>query len=96
MIRQLDWTDQAACRLHIDWTPDARPTREDEAKMTRICDSCPVMRRCAQHAVESKAEGGYYAGVWVPAAVSNGGVSSGWLRAREQLKRIATTGRISR
>lgn len=33
--------------------------------MSAICSGCPVLVRCARHAVEGK-NGGFYAGVWLP------------------------------
>lgn len=84
----LDWVGDAACRLYHDWTPSERPQIDVEARMAHTCGRCPVLTACASHALATRAEGGYYAGTWIPNRVSCGRVGVGWVRARDQLREL--------
>jgi hypothetical protein len=60
------WEDLANCRGRHDlpWTPNFRPSFEDQRAMADVCSDCPVMAKCAQRGLG--AVGGFYAGVWIP------------------------------
>lgn len=66
------WKHDAACVEHpqLPWTGDVQPIPEFHREMQLICEECPVLLRCAKHALGSKrahgADGGFYAGVWLP------------------------------
>lgn len=65
------WRMRAVCYVETAdapqlWTPECRPTRDVRVHLERMCRRCPVRRACAADAVASEAEGGMYAGVWVP------------------------------
>ncbi len=88
--RAMRWQAQAVCALETSaapelWTPDRRPVGVVGAELGRMCGRCPVRRQCAQAAVDSEADTGLYAGVWVPER-SQG---QPWLAAMEQLRALA-------
>lgn len=62
----------AACLNHRDlpWTVDVKPQPQTLRRMREICHECPVLLKCAQRALHGNsgrgAEGGMYAGVWLP------------------------------
>jgi hypothetical protein len=86
MTHTLDWTENAACRPHPDWTAERRPEIDATERMAAICSGCPVRLRCAAYALDSRAESGFYAGVWVPPAKCGNRPSTGWRRARQWLR----------
>ena len=61
------WMADAACRWHVDlpWTDDLMPDMELHQTMNMICASCPVILQCSRHALD-EAQGGFFAGVWLP------------------------------
>lgn len=70
-VRGQAWRRQAVCFLETSdapelWTPDHLPGRTVRGHLEQMCRRCPVRRQCAAEAVSSDAEGGIYAGVWVP------------------------------
>lgn len=68
MLR-LDWMTHAACKTADDrlfFAPDGeqapeRIIREEKAK--RVCRRCPVMRDCAEYAVETWQRAGVWGGL---------------------------------
>lgn len=76
------WIDHALCKehQHLPWAGkksrtlddrEAEPTKEECAKMSAICDDCPVrLGFCAPYALTGHkgrgVDGGFYAGVWIP------------------------------
>ena len=66
MSRNMDWTVDAACSPNPAWTTESRPSKPVEESMRDICDSCPVIAKCAAWALKTKAHSGFYAGVWIP------------------------------
>ena len=83
------WAQDAACRPSPHWTSDERPQGQIEANLAAICAGCPVRRECAAHAVDSRAESGTYAGVWLPPRQPGARREVGWERARRKLTMIA-------
>lgn len=88
--RALRWQSQAVCALETSgapelWTPDRRPAGVVFAELQRMCGRCPVRRQCARAAVDSEADTGLYAGVWIPER------SQGrpWLSAMDKLRVLA-------
>ena len=84
-----DWQKRAVCYLETSatpelWTPDLQPRGVVRLELERMCGRCPVLRRCAAHAVGTEAEAGFYAGVWVPERQYEK-----WSAAIEQLREIA-------
>ena len=67
------------------WTSDRRPRGVVAAELERICQRCPVRRECAAEAVETGAQNGTYAGVYV----CDTRQSQSWLAAMRELARIA-------
>ncbi|MDO8362279.1 MAG: WhiB family transcriptional regulator [Actinomycetota bacterium] len=62
----IEWMDHAACKGHtpLFFAPKAeRPQARErrEAKARRICDRCPVLSTCRQHA-RGNHEYGFWAG----------------------------------
>jgi WhiB family redox-sensing transcriptional regulator len=65
------WSSKAACFLETSsapelWTPDRQPARALRKSMESLCYRCPVRRQCAAEAIRAHAEGGLFAGVWMP------------------------------
>ena len=85
----MSWKEHAACRPSPHWTSDEPPQGHIEACLVAICAGCPVRRECAAYAVDSRAESGTYAGVWLPPRWPGARRQIGWERARRQLGRIA-------
>lgn len=70
-LREQQWRKQAVCYLETSdapelWTPEHRPKQDVRVHLEQMCRRCPVRQECAADAVSSEAEGGLYAGVWVP------------------------------
>lgn len=90
MIRAgLGWRARAVCYLETPdapelWTPERRPVRDMRVHLERMCARCPVRRECAADAVLTGAEGGMYAGVWVP-----NHEQGGWAAAMDVLREVA-------
>lgn len=90
------WVGNATCgrRQDLPWTPDSRPSTLDQEAMAAICDECPVIKKCAHHALHAQngrlVEGGFYAGVWLPWPYSSESDDTRWLRdkGRRQLKNL--------
>lgn len=85
----MQWRSQALCSLETPdapelWTPKRAPVRGVRVHLERMCQRCPVRSACAAWAVQTEAECGMYAGVWVP----NQG-DAGWGPAMEQLRGIS-------
>ena len=55
------------------------------AEMASVCEGCPVFAQCALYAL--KADGGFYAGVWLPWKHSTGNSQLLRTRARKALRR---------
>ena len=57
----------AECRRHpqLPWTGDYMPDMTSYQTMHAICSSCPVIVQCSRHALDD-AQGGFFAGVWLP------------------------------
>jgi hypothetical protein len=89
-FRQLDrpWTQRAACleHQHLPWTDDRQPPASAVARMREICAECPVLIECARYALTGNnghgADGGMYAGVWIPWSTRNGRMQDKELRRR--------------
>lgn len=85
------WMNDAECQQHQDlpWTDDLAPDFDRERTMNLVCSSCPVIIQCGRHALED-AQGGFFAGVWIPWAGSDGRNDSvrarGRARARARLR----------
>ena len=82
----LAWTRRAVCFVETSdapelWTPERRPARTVRVHLEQMCSRCPVLQQCAANAVVTAAEGGMYAGVWVPERKAN----NRWHEAMEQL-----------
>jgi len=60
------WEDLANCngRFDLPWTPNHRPSFEEQQVMAEVCSDCPVIAKCARRGLSSV--GGFYAGVWIP------------------------------
>lgn len=92
------WMRRALCRSQWDlpWTSDIRPDEAELVQMRVICVQCPVRPDCAAYALHSgpngkPAEGGFYAGHWLPWPTSGEGRHARKLRlnSRSQLRRMA-------
>jgi len=81
------WMEDAECRRHpqLPWTDDLMPDMASHHFMSSICSACPVIVECSRHALDN-AEGGFFAGVWLP--WSDGGKKNRKVRfrARSALK----------
>lgn len=66
------WMKQGPCgrKPHYPWTDDLRPDPTLVRSMAAVCQECPVLRVCADFAVNANngagVDGGFYAGVWIP------------------------------
>lgn len=64
-----DWQDNAACRFTgwvLFYGPDhERPADKEirEAQAKAICDTCPVLTECREHALAHPEKWGYWAGM---------------------------------
>lgn len=95
------WGRDASCRKnqHLPWTgegpQDKQPAGSTLHYMREICDECPVRTACADYALTCNkgygAEGGMYAGVWLPWTTRSGKaeVKEQRRRARRVLRSIA-------
>lgn len=58
------WSAQGVCATHEDpdmWFPDKdEPARRDEA--LKLCSTCPVVRECRQHAIDTRQRSGIWGG----------------------------------
>ena len=84
------WRARAVCALETSgapelWTSDRRPTGVVAAEMEAMCHRCPVRADCARWALDTAADTGMYAGVWVPERSQ----IQAWQGAHEDLRRIA-------
>ena len=84
------WRRQAVCAVETPdapevWTPHRKPRLAALVALEQMCGRCPVQRDCALHALSSQAEGGMYAGVWVPGSQD----PKWWSRARKELCKVA-------
>ncbi len=64
-VYDLNWTDDAACRSRMDLPWLAEPEDVglfEEARMARVCDTCPVRAACATFADLADITGGFWAG----------------------------------
>lgn len=84
----------ALCRDRPDlpWTPDEAPEVTEFLAMRDVCLNCPVRIACANCALDRKvpAQGGMYAGVWLPWRTYNGRPGRGtspWHVACNMLRR---------
>jgi Transcription factor WhiB len=60
------WMEDARCVPDACWTePD--PSTPALRWMQQVCAQCPVVRECAEYALEMRLDGGVFAGVYVPA-----------------------------
>ncbi len=87
-----NWRREAVCFLETAsapelWTPDRQPARAVRKSMEGLCQRCSVRRQCATDAIRAQAEGGLFAGVWLP----DRGERGKWDAAVEQLRVIAGT-----
>lgn len=59
--------EQAACtgRTDLPWVPEPAANLRQQWEMRAVCDTCPILRACARHAVET-GPAGFYAGTWIP------------------------------
>lgn len=67
--RSTQWMSRAACHATDAgdaWTPDHKPAPAVLQALRQVCESCPVISDCAQHALDQHIHGGFYAGVWLP------------------------------
>jgi len=69
------------------WTSDIKPPAAQLELMARVCGRCPVLSECAAHALDTGAESGMYAGVWVPARRYGGDAQRLARTDREQARR---------
>lgn len=98
--REDSWVIEANCGAwrNLPWTDEQQPDPSTLEEMRSICDGCPVIRRCAQDALEAHhglgADGGMYAGVWLPWRTHRPGRRAGdaRLHARVLLRRVARSG----
>jgi hypothetical protein len=66
------WTEMAACVKHpaLPWVADIQPAATTYTQMADICVGCPVFRDCTAYALHGNngagADGGFYAGVYIP------------------------------
>ncbi len=84
------WTRLAVCVQETSdapelWTPDRKPARAVRVHLEQMCQRCPVRRTCADNAVNTDAEVGMYAGVWVPQRSAE----KSWVAAMQRLQLIA-------
>lgn len=85
-----NWRRNAVCFLETSstpelWTPDRQPARAVRKSLEGLCHRCPVQRQCAADAIAGDAEGGLFAGVWIPERGDRGK----WDAAIERLREIA-------
>jgi hypothetical protein len=61
------WDEKAQCaaRRDLPWAGDNAPAAPQHLEMHGICSTCPVKLQCALSGTEG-ANGGFYAGVWLP------------------------------
>lgn len=61
------WDEKAQCarRRDLPWAGDYAPPAGQLAEMEAICVGCPVQRECASSGLDG-ANGGFYAGIWLP------------------------------
>lgn len=83
-----DWMDRAARKgvpfeAFFPVISDRDRRRVEVASVLAVCGRCPVLRRCAQHALDSKICCGVVAGVGL------GHDTSHPARARKRLERVA-------
>jgi WhiB family redox-sensing transcriptional regulator len=86
----LEWQRRALCALETGaapelWTSDKCPEPVVRRHLEQMCARCPVRRQCAAEAVDSYAQCGMYAGVWVPDYRR----INKWLDAMEALREVA-------
>jgi len=84
------WQRRAVCVQETSdapelWTPDRKPARIVRVHLEQMCQRCPVRRTCAANAVNTGAETGMYAGVWVPQRSAE----KSWVAAMQRLQLIA-------
>jgi hypothetical protein len=62
-----EWMVAAECQWHPDlpWTDDLPPDMSSHQTMNTVCAACPVIVECSRHALDA-AQGGFFAGVWLP------------------------------
>lgn len=85
-----NWRREAVCFQETscapeEWTPNRQPVRAVRKSMESLCHRCPVLRRCADDALTAQAEGGLFAGVWMPERGDRGK----WDEAAARLRVIA-------
>ncbi|WP_459972733.1 WhiB family transcriptional regulator [Mycobacterium sp. MUNTM1] len=85
----LRWQKRSVCGLETPdvpdlWTPDHAPAQAVRVHLEQMCRRCPVLRKCAEDAVLTQAQSGFYAGVFVPEHQA-----TGWAGAMDQLCAIA-------
>jgi hypothetical protein len=80
-----NWKGKAPCSEYphhtLPWTGDHSPSPEHYLAMINVCATCPVIIECARYAIED-AEGGFYAGVWLPWTTIADSVANRGLRRR--------------
>jgi hypothetical protein len=86
-----EWMAKAHCRSgDTDWTNERTPRPATRDRLAAICADCPVIARCAAYALDTEAEMGMYAGVWIPQqGVVPRNPTHNWRTARQQLKQRA-------
>lgn len=77
------------------WTADDRPDEAEMSLMRQTCCGCPVRLECTAYALDDRlpAQGGMYAGVWIPWQPANGATeastrTAGWRAARDRLRKL--------
>lgn len=83
------WMQDAECQHHQDlpWTDDLMPDEHSFRMMSDVCSSCPVIIQCSRHAL-AEAQGGFFAGVWLPWGEHGERKNRMRFRARSALKSV--------
>lgn len=83
------WMEDAQCQYHRDlpWTHDLMPDEYSVQIMSDVCASCPVILQCSRHAL-AEAQGGFFAGVWLPWSNHGERKNRVRFRARSALKSV--------
>lgn len=84
-----NWMDDAICTPDHAWDSDYPPTDWTLQRLREICEVCPAIAACADHAIVNRCEAGVYAGIWIPPRGTRSANNLGWMRARKTLQRKA-------
>ncbi|AYQ98861.1 WhiB family transcription factor [Mycobacterium phage NiebruSaylor] len=86
-----EWHGAAcAARRDLPWTADTMPSAAQRRRMSAVCAECPVLTRCAMHALKG-VTGGFYAGVWIPWKGTAAATAETRRSIRASLRRVVTT-----